>query len=98
MKVNIIFEDSEYVDIIEIPYNIIELEKIQSDFFKWIFDKNIEHKYWIIENGEKKYCSYGTDAFIYWLNNTILKDSIENAYILKNNTSNYNENDKSLYF
>ena len=70
MKVNVIFEDSECVDIIEVPYNIFELEKIQSDFFKWIFDKNINHKYWIIET----------------------------AYILKNNTSNYNENDKSLYF
>ncbi len=98
MKVNVIFEDSECVDIIEVPYNIFELEKIQSDFFKWIFDKNINHKYWIIENGEKKYCSYGTDAFIDWLNDTILRDNNEKAYILKSNTSNYNENDKSLYF
>ena len=32
-------------------------------FFDWLFDKNNNHKYWIIVQGEKVACEYGTQAF-----------------------------------
>ena len=33
-----------------------------------------DHKYWVIEDGQKKYCSYATEAFVDWLNQFITKD------------------------
>ena len=56
MLVNITFDDEEslrYVDIVNIPDEVAgSLDEVVSEFFKWMFDKTNNHKYWVIE-GEK---------------------------------------------
>ena len=78
MLVNISFEDEEhleYVDIINMPDEIAgNLDEVVNEFLKWMFDKTNDHKYWIIEDGQKKYCSYATEAFVDWLNQFITKE------------------------
>ena len=55
-------EDMEYADIIYLPDIGLKVDDLQEAFFKWLFNKNNNHKYWIIVNGEKKACKYGVDA------------------------------------
>ena len=78
MLVNITFDDEEslkYVDIVNIPDEVAEnLDEVVSEFFKWMFDKTNNHKYWVMEEGKKKYCSYTTEAFIDWINEFITKE------------------------
>lgn len=78
MLVNITFDDEEslrYVDIVNIPDEVAEnLDEVVSEFYKWMFDKTNNHKYWVIEENKKKYCSYTTEAFIDWINEFITKE------------------------
>ena len=78
MLVNITFDEEEslrYVDIVNIPDEVAEnLDEVVSEFFKWMFDKTNNHKYWVMEEGKKKYCSYTTEAFIDWINEFITKE------------------------
>ena len=77
MLVNITFDDEEslkYVDIVSVPDEVAgNLDEVVNDFLKWMFDKTNNHKYWVIEGGKKKYCSYSTEAFIDWINQFIVK-------------------------
>ncbi len=78
MLANISFDDEESircVDIVSIPDEIADnLEKIVNEFFRWMFDETNNHKYWVVEGGKKKYCSYSTEAFIDWLNRFMTKE------------------------
>lgn len=78
MLVNITFDDEEslrYVDIVNIPDEVAEnLDEVVSEFFKWMFDKTNNHKYWVMEENKKKYCSFTTEAFIDWINEFIAKE------------------------
>lgn len=78
MLVNITFDDEEslkYVDIVNIPDEAVgNLDEVVSEFLKWMFDKTNNHKYWVIEEGKKKYCSFTTEAFIDWLNEFVTKE------------------------
>lgn len=77
-------EFSMYGDLISIPDEIFnDIGSHQNDFTKWIYDKTIDHKYWFIIKGEKKGVCYRADAFIEWLNMTILAKSDEKAVIIK---------------
>lgn len=99
MEINCFYdEDKEYADIVYIPDTIINIEEIQNDFFKWLFDKNNDHPYWIVVNGEKKACKYGTQAFIEWINNTILLEKVEKSHIIKENSKVWNLDNMSLIF
>lgn len=98
MKVNIFFDNDECADVIIVPDNVENIEEIQLDFFKWLFDKKNNHKYWVYEDGEKKYCSYGVDAFVEWLNCTVLKNSVEKASIFKSHSNKYCKKDIELLF
>ena len=81
-----------------IPKTILDIEELQNNFFRWLFDKKNDHQYWVIVNGEKKMCKYGTQAFIEWINNTILLESIEKSYIIKENSKSWNSKNMSLIF
>lgn len=60
MEINCFYdEDLEYADIIYIPNTILDIKELQNTFFRWLFDKNNDHKYWIIVNGEKKIQNHG---------------------------------------
>lgn len=59
MLVNISFDDEEileYVDIINMPNEIErDLDEVVNEFLTWLFDKTNDHKYWVIEDGQKKF-------------------------------------------
>lgn len=97
MLINIIFD--YYVDIVSVPdYIGIDLLKYQNKCDQWLFDKTNEHEFWEKDDSGKKLgvgiCS---EAFIYWINKFILKDSEEKAYIVKRNI-NENNNYPSIYY
>ena len=99
MEINCFYdEDMEYADIVYIPKTIFDIEELQNNFFRWLFEKKNDHQYWVIVNGEKKMCKYGTQAFIEWINNTILLESIEKSYIIKENSKSWNSKNMSLIF
>lgn len=55
MTINCFYdEDMEYADIIYLPDLESGVDELQEEFFKWMFNKNNNHKYWIIADGEKK--------------------------------------------
>lgn len=60
-----------------------DIEHYKLDFDKWLRDESNDHGYWVDVNeefGSFRALSYdGTTAFPKWLNETILKDSIEKA-------------------
>ena len=99
MEVNIFFdEENEVVDVIWIPQSITNIEKLQIDFFEWLFDKKNNHKYWIIVNNEKKYCNYGVDAFVDWINSNVLIDEKDKARVILRNSREIFEGNNNLFF
>ena len=100
MLVNITFDDEEsleYVDIVNIPDEVAEnLDEVVNEFFKWMFDKTNNHKYWVLEEGEKKYCSYSTEAFIDWINQFIAKE--ERAAIIAISSSRIDDTLPIIFF
>lgn len=91
-------EDMEYADIIYLPDIGLNIDDLQEAFFKWLFNKNNNHKYWIIVNGEKKACKYGVDAFIDWFNHIYISDNSVKAYIIKENAEKWDNEEKYLIF
>ena len=99
MVINCFFEEcDDFVDIIYIPDLMMDIVNIQQKFFDWLFDKNIEHGCWVIVDSEKKYCKYGTQEFIDWINSYLLNNSCEKSYIVKKNASEWDKNNKSIVF
>lgn len=100
MLVNITFDDEDNlrcVDIVDMPNEIVNnLDEVVNEFFAWMFDKSNNHEYWVIEGGEKKYCSYSTEAFIDWLNQYIIKE--ERAAIITISARQIDENLPMIYF
>lgn len=100
MLVNISFDDEDnlrYVDIVNMPSEIVDnLDEVVNKFFAWMFDKSNNHKYWVIEGSEKKYCSYSTEAFIEWLNQFIIKG--KKATIIAISTEQIDDTLPTLYF
>lgn len=88
------------VDIIDIPERIFQdIEDLQQSFFKWIFNKSNDHKYWVLgDNGEKIYCSYCVDAFIEWLNEYTIHDMEEKARCVQMNVEKVLNNKPIIYF
>jgi len=86
-------------DIIDAPLSVIEhAEDLQEQFFKWLFDKNVNHSYWWYENGLKFGCSYRSNAFIEWLNAFPLKNGDEKATIISTHVAEYDKTLPSLFF
>ena len=72
-------------DIIDVPQSVIEnVGKYQNEFFKWLYDKSIDHKYWWYENGEKVGCDFRSEAFVEWLNANPLRETQEKAKVTSN--------------
>ena len=99
MKMLIKFGDSD-VDIIDVPIFVIEnAEKLQNEFFEWLYDRNIDHSYWMERDGQKKYgVQYRSDAFIEWLNAFPLKDSPDKSESVTELLSKYDSKLPCLYF
>ena len=97
MLINIIFD--YYADIVSVPdYIGIDLLKYQNKCDKWLFDKTNEHEFWEKDvSGKKLGVGICSEAFIYWINKFILKDSEEKSYIVKRNIKE-NNNYPSIYY
>lgn len=99
MTINCFYdEDMEYADIIYLPDLESGVDELKEEFFKWMFNKNNNHKYWIIADGEKKGCEYGIDAFVDWFNNIYNSDNSVKAFVIKSNAKIWDNKDKSLIF
>ncbi|SCJ29071.1 Uncharacterised protein [uncultured Clostridium sp.] len=99
MRINICYDDPHDIDIIDVPASIgKKIECVQKEFFIWMFDKNNDHEYWVIENGKKKYCSYGTLEFVEWINNNYLLNSSARASIVACNLTCIESDNPTLYF
>lgn len=68
MRVALMFDENDY-DIIDLHYacSFAELQEIQTCFYNWLDDKMTDHPFWRMIQGEKAYCEYRADAFIYYL-------------------------------
>ena len=70
-------------DVIDVPKFVIDnREHIRQRFLKWLYDPSVKHKYWTTFNGHRGVC-YRSDAFVEWLNETVLKDSAQKAVIVQ---------------
>ena len=70
-------------DIIDCPEEIIpDLMVYQKDFFNWLYDERINHRYWVSNNGIKYVC-YRSEAFSEWLNEFVLMNSEKKAEVIK---------------
>lgn len=92
-------KNEKLADIISVPnYTLNEVEQKQQEFFKWLFDKNTNHKYWIDIDGKKSCCSYDVDAFVEWLNNNFFSNFSEKAQVLQKDANTKNSNMHFIYF
>ena len=87
-------------DIVSAPDSFgINIKKYQNQCDKWLFNKLNEHEFWEKDDSENKLgvgvCS---ESFIYWLNEFVLKDSKEKAYIVRKSINNYDESLPTIYY
>ncbi len=73
------------------------LELLQKEFLKWMFDKDVDHKYWKVINDVKVYCEYDSTAFVDWLNSNVFIQG-EKASVLKKDIETDNKDFEVLYF
>lgn len=90
MRVNVFFDEKLWdadildADVIEIPDAIVpELAELRDNFLKWLNDKDNNHEYWFFRGGEKYGVSYGSEAFIKWLNDYPLKECLGKASMIE---------------
>jgi hypothetical protein len=85
MRVSVHFNGEQTdADIIDVPSCVIsDLDTVLKRFWSWLFDKSNNHDYWVLQNGEKSYCNYRSDAFVFWLNDCYLVNEPEVAKIIE---------------
>lgn len=93
MKVNVLYGD-EYIDIIEIPYDNMDIESVHYEFVRWVQREDSEYK---IAEGDWAVFSYGIDVFIDWLNENYFKTG-NKAKVLIRSTQKYDKEDVSIDF
>ncbi|WP_025851105.1 hypothetical protein [Paenibacillus ehimensis] len=59
------------------------IEQLQSEFLEWLYDKEIDHRYWIYKDGYKWGVNYRASAFVEWLNARI--SVVKEAVLLEGN-------------
>lgn len=58
-----------------------------------------EHEFWEKDDsGNKLGVGVCSESFIYWLNEFVLKDSKEKAYIVQKSINNYDESLPTIYY
>lgn len=100
MLVNILYDETgQDADIADLPERFADsLEKVQEEFFRWLFNKDNDHGYWVIEDGEKKYCSYDSEAFVSWLNDYQLAKGEPEASVVEKNVKQIDHDLPELFF
>lgn len=88
-----------YSDIVYIPDSLGHTpEELQNLFDNWLYDKTIDHEYWIYENGKKYGVTYDIDAFIKWLKKNIFADIEDKVRIVEKDISEIPRDLERLYF
>ncbi len=87
-------------DIVSVPDSIgINIKKHRNQCDKWLFNKLNEHEFWEKDDsGNKLGVGVCSESFIYWLNEFVLKDSKEKAYIVRKSINNYDESLPTIYY
>ena len=90
-------------DIIEVPQNVIDnRDLLKKRFLKWLYSKQVKHKYWITikdSNGKTfKGVKYRSDAFVEWLNKKVLAEESVKASIVEEYALEYAANLPKLQF
>lgn len=86
MKLLIMFDID--ADIIDVPAYVLEnRELLRKKFLKWLTNKSTKHEYWVYHkqsNGQAfRGLCYRGDAFVEWLNRTVIKNNEEKASVYK---------------
>jgi len=98
MIINCFYDENEQnPDIVYIPIKIKDLNSLQEDFFKWVFDKEKSNAQFTEFEGMNG-CIYGTKNFVYWLNEVYLTGDKIKACIIELNASKWNSADDKLFF
>ena len=79
MIINVLYGD-EYVDIIEVPVNDMNIQCVYEEFVKWV--QNLDSGYHIMQNGTVVGVWYDIGVFINWLNKNYFSQK-NKAKILK---------------
>lgn len=102
-KMKLVLEFDCDADIIEVPQNVIDnRDLLKKRFLKWLYSKQVKHKYWITmqdSNGKAfKGVKYRSDAFVEWLNKKVLAEESEKASIVEEYALEYDANLPKLQF
>ena len=75
MYINIVFNDDlNDVDIVYLPSLMgATLEELQGEFYKWIFNNDNNHKFWINIRTKDMGCIFRSEAFVEWFNDILLQ-------------------------
>ena len=73
-------------------------KKLQQLFDNWLYDKTIDHEYWVYKDGKKYGVSYDIDAFLKWLNKNIFADSDGKVKIIEKRILDIPADLERLYF
>lgn len=98
MLINLVFD--YYTDVVDVPDDIVsQLKKYQVKCDKWLFNKGNDHKFWEKdEYGNKIGVGVCSEAFVYWLNNYVLNESKQKAFIVKENVQKYDSSFPTLFY
>lgn len=96
----VVLEFTYDADIISIPDEkaVDDLKKYRNKFDEWLYDKNIDHPYWVYSNGKKECVAYRGDAFVFWLNEFVFKNCEKKAELLESEIDDYDKTLPSLWF
>ena len=102
-KTKLVLELDLDADIIEVPqYVINNRELLQNRFYKWLYSSQSKHKYRIKmqDSSGKTFMGvrYRSDAFVEWLNKSVLADAPEKACIFKEHALDYSASLPKLQF
>ena len=100
MKMVLSFEFD--ADIIDVPKSIIEnKDELKNEFYDWLYDKNIHHRFWANEKGVQDGTQFGvvyrSDAFIEWINTYVLL-GVEKASLLEEQVDDWDRTLPTLWF
>lgn len=98
LLVNLVFD--YYTDIIDVPnYIAYNIKDYQDKCDEWLFDESIDHQFWERDEfGKKDVVGICSEAFVYWLNEFILKNNDEKAVIVKRNLKKFDSSLPTLFY
>ncbi len=86
-------------DIVSVPEDIgSHIKRYQERFDKWLYDKDNDHGYWVVQEGKRVAVSFDAQAFVDYLNTVWLQDREEKAVILQEGEKNIPTGMPLLYF